>query len=195
MTAGNSGLPEEFYVSKQVEFDAGHRVPLHGSKCRSPHGHRYVVRATCTGWPVTERAADEGMVVDFGDLKEWLASEVSQRLDHSFMVYEGDLPMRRALEHGAALDAASEHGAALDAASEHGAALDAASEHGAALGAGEQWRVICLPVVPTAENLAKWCFERLEPLVEGHWRGNASLYEVEIWETPTSVARYRPRSR
>ncbi|HET9058951.1 MAG TPA: 6-carboxytetrahydropterin synthase [Acidimicrobiales bacterium] len=175
MTAGNSGLPEEFYVSKQVEFDAGHRVPLHGSKCRSPHGHRYVVRATCTGWPVTERAADEGMVVDFGDLKEWLASEVSQRLDHSFMVYEGDLPMRRALEHGAA--------------------LDAASEHGAALGAGEQWRVICLPVVPTAENLAKWCFERLEPLVEGHWRGNASLYEVEIWETPTSVARYRPRSR
>jgi 6-pyruvoyltetrahydropterin/6-carboxytetrahydropterin synthase len=188
VTADERHLSEEFYVSKQVEFDAGHRVPLHGSKCRSPHGHRYVVRATCTGSPVTERAADEGMVVDFGDLKEWLASEVSQRLDHSFMVYEGDLPMRRALEHGATLDAASQHGATLDAASQHGAALDAQ-------GTGEQWRVICLPVVPTAENLAKWCFERLQPLVDGHWRGNASLYQVEIWETPTSMARYRPPSR
>lgn len=159
--------PGQFYVSKQVEFDAGHRVPLHGSKCRSPHGHRYVVKATCAGSPVVERAADEGMVVDFADLKEWMATEVSERLDHSFMVFEGDLPMRRALEQGAALDETT---------------------------AGEQWRVVCMPVVPTAENLAKWCFERLEPVVDDHWRRNVSLYEVEVWETPTSMARYRPRA-
>jgi 6-pyruvoyltetrahydropterin/6-carboxytetrahydropterin synthase len=156
----------EFFVSKQVEFDAGHRVPLHGSRCRSPHGHRYVVKAVCAGSPAPGRAADEGMVVDFADLKQWMVSVVSGPLDHCFMVFEGDLPMRRALEEGAALDEGATEG---------------------------QWRVVCLPAVPTAENLAKWCFDRLAPLVEEHWRHNVTLYEVEVWETPTSMARYRPR--
>jgi 6-pyruvoyltetrahydropterin/6-carboxytetrahydropterin synthase len=162
---GHQHVGAAFFVSKQVEFDAGHRVPLHGSKCRSPHGHRYVVKATCVGSPVAGRAADEGMVVDFADLKEWMMAEVSGPLDHSFMVFNGDLPMRRALEEGAALD-------------------DEAAE--------DKWRVVCLPVVPTAENLAKWCFDRLKLVVDEHWRRNVALYEVEVWETPTSMARYRP---
>lgn len=169
--------PAEFSVTKQVEFDAGHRVPLHGSKCRSPHGHRYVVKATCTGTPVEDRGEDEGMVVDFAELKDWLLSEVGIPLDHSFMLYEDDVPMRLGFE------------AALAAEQRQESAADGTPE-----GACANWRVVYLPVVPTAENLAKWCFERLEPLVNAHWRRNVTLHEVEVWETPTSVARYRPRT-
>lgn len=54
-------------VSKDVQFDAGHRVPSHASKCRNPHGHRYRVVAYCVGDVVEDGgSADDGMVVDFG---------------------------------------------------------------------------------------------------------------------------------
>ena len=36
-------------ISKEVQFDAGHRVPNHASKCKNPHGHRYRVVVHCAG--------------------------------------------------------------------------------------------------------------------------------------------------
>lgn len=85
-------------LQKEVEFDAGHRVPNHGSKCYNPHGHRYRVRVTCSGSVVGEPgAADEGMVVDFGDLKKWMTELVHDKFDHAFVVFSGDRLMREAL--------------------------------------------------------------------------------------------------
>ena len=78
-------------ISKEVQFDAGHRVPDHGSKCRNPHGHRYRIVVTVGGEVVDEAgAADNGMVVDFGDLKQWMTDLVHDRWDHGFIVYDGD---------------------------------------------------------------------------------------------------------
>lgn len=88
----------EYEVSKEVEFDAGHRVPNHLSKCASPHGHRYRCRVTWAGPLVTdEEAADAGMVVDFGELKRLLTEYVHDRFDHSFIVYSADTRMLEAL--------------------------------------------------------------------------------------------------
>jgi 6-pyruvoyltetrahydropterin/6-carboxytetrahydropterin synthase len=36
-------------VTKIVEWDMGHRVPNHKSKCRNPHGHRYRLEVTIGG--------------------------------------------------------------------------------------------------------------------------------------------------
>lgn len=84
-------------ISKEVEFDAGHRVPGHASKCRNPHGHRYRVRVTCEGWIVDEKGApDEGMLVDFGDLKSLMTHRIHDVLDHGFIVHADDLKMRQA---------------------------------------------------------------------------------------------------
>lgn len=78
-------------LSKEVQFDLGHRVPDHGSKCRNPHGHRYRVVAVCSGEVVNDPGSpDDGMVVDFGDLKAWLTEKVHDVLDHGFMVKTGD---------------------------------------------------------------------------------------------------------
>lgn len=78
-------------VSKEIEFDAGHRVMHHGSKCRNPHGHRYRVRVTCSGDIVDEPGApDDGMLVDFGDLKNLMTVLVHDELDHSFIYQDGD---------------------------------------------------------------------------------------------------------
>lgn len=81
----------EAIISKYVEFDAGHRVPMHASKCSNPHGHRYRVTAYVRG-PILEPRgeSDDGMVVDFGDLKRVLTEHVHDVYDHGFMVWVHD---------------------------------------------------------------------------------------------------------
>ena len=36
-------------ITRRLEFDAGHRVYQHESKCNHVHGHRYVVEVEATG--------------------------------------------------------------------------------------------------------------------------------------------------
>lgn len=89
-------------ISKEVEFDAGHRVPSHGSKCRNPHGHRYRVRITCEG-PIVDHpgAPDDGMLIDFGDLKGLLNEHVHDPHDHAMVVHHEDGVLLEAMRgHG-----------------------------------------------------------------------------------------------
>jgi len=85
-------------ITKIVEFDAGHRVPSHGGKCRNMHGHRYRLEVTFRGEvkPVRNRS-DDGMVADFGDLKAMIVQHVAEPWDHAFLVYEGDTEVRELL--------------------------------------------------------------------------------------------------
>lgn len=41
---------------------------------------------------------------------------------------------------------------------------------------------------PTAENIAEYIWDKLEPLVK---RDNCQLFEIEVWETKTSGIVYR----
>lgn len=83
-------------ISKEIEFDAGHRVPGHIGKCRNPHGHRYRVRVTCEGNIIEDKdRSDHGMLVDFGDLKTIMKTRIHDRLDHGFMVYVGDAELMK----------------------------------------------------------------------------------------------------
>lgn len=78
-------------ITRRLEFDAGHRIPNHASQCRHLHGHRYAVEITLSGDLVdTEGASDEGMVMDFSDVKAIALRELVDRWDHAFLVYAGD---------------------------------------------------------------------------------------------------------
>ena len=78
-------------VTKQIEIDMGHRVLNHKSKCKHMHGHRYVIELGVDDKLITtEGISDEGMVIDFGDLKSILMSEIDARFDHKFIMYEKD---------------------------------------------------------------------------------------------------------
>lgn len=80
-------------ITKEVEFDYGHRVPSHKSKCRNLHGHRGKVQATLEGDIKTIRGeSDDGMVIDFSDIKLALTS-ICDNLDHAFIVYDKDFPV------------------------------------------------------------------------------------------------------
>lgn len=86
-----------YVISKEIEFDAGHRVPLHESKCKNPHGHRYKVKAIVAGELITE-GPESGMVRDFSIIKELLTKRVHDVFDHGFMVYTDDKEMRPFVE-------------------------------------------------------------------------------------------------
>jgi len=88
-------------ISKEIEFDAGHRVSTHGSKCRNPHGHRYKIRVTCRGSIIDDPSRpDHGMLVDFGNLKTIMNDKIHDVLDHSFIVWTQDEVMKKSLEVG-----------------------------------------------------------------------------------------------
>jgi 6-pyruvoyltetrahydropterin/6-carboxytetrahydropterin synthase len=78
-------------VTKTIEWDMGHRIPNHRSKCSSLHGHRYKAEICVVGDIVQKRdISDEGMVVDFSDLKRVFIEQVHDVLDHSSMIWEKD---------------------------------------------------------------------------------------------------------
>lgn len=72
--------------TRRLEFDAGHRVTLHESKCRNVHGHRYRVEITCEA----PELDDAGRVVDFGAVKGHMGPWLDDHLDHGYLFREGD---------------------------------------------------------------------------------------------------------
>jgi len=78
-------------ITRRLEFDAGHRIPNHASQCRHLHGHRYAIEITLSGDVIrTEGAAEQGMVMDFSEVKRIANAVLVNRWDHAFLVYQGD---------------------------------------------------------------------------------------------------------
>lgn len=78
-------------IVKQLEWDMGHRVMNHNSKCKNIHGHRYKVDIALEGKLVGKLGdSSEGMVIDFGDIKKIATEHVHDVLDHGFMIWEKD---------------------------------------------------------------------------------------------------------
>ena len=78
-------------ITRRLEFDAGHRIPHHASQCRHLHGHRYAIEITLSGDIIrTEGASEQGMVMDFSDVKRIAKDVLVDRWDHAFLVYRGD---------------------------------------------------------------------------------------------------------
>jgi len=86
-------------ITRKMEFDAGHRIPDHNSQCRNLHGHRYTLLITLTG-EVVEKAgeSDNGMIMDFGDIKALANQYLVNLWDHAFIVYQGDTQVREFLD-------------------------------------------------------------------------------------------------
>jgi len=78
-------------ITTRLEFDAGHRIPGHKSQCRNLHGHRYAMEITLSGDIIKrEGSSEQGMVMDFSDVKAIARNEVVDKWDHAFLVYRGD---------------------------------------------------------------------------------------------------------
>ena len=78
-------------ITRRLEFDAGHRISTHNSQCRHLHGHRYCIEITLSGDIIAEEGvAQQGMVMDFSEVKQIAKSALVDHWDHAFLVYTGD---------------------------------------------------------------------------------------------------------
>lgn len=78
-------------ITTRLEFDAGHRIPHHKSQCKNLHGHRYAIEITLSGDVIQdESASEDGMVMDFSDVKKIAKEAIVNVWDHAFLVYKND---------------------------------------------------------------------------------------------------------
>ena len=85
-------------ITRRLEFDAGHRIPFHDSLCKNVHGHRYRLEVTVEGEIQPARGdSNDGMVLDFGRVKEIMNDLVVSQWDHSFLVWDQDSKMLQSL--------------------------------------------------------------------------------------------------
>lgn len=73
-------------ISRRLEWDAGHRVYGHESKCNNLHGHRYVAEVTVTA-PGLDTV---GRIIDFSCIKELIGRYIDKSWDHNLMLHPDD---------------------------------------------------------------------------------------------------------
>lgn len=89
-------------TTKSFTFDAAHFLPEHKGKCANMHGHTYRLEVTVVrnNGTLGNVGSDEGMVIDFADLKAIVKAEVIDKMDHK--VLNDVLPFRTTAENMAA---------------------------------------------------------------------------------------------
>ncbi|MUP45052.1 6-carboxytetrahydropterin synthase [Gramella sp. BOM4] len=71
-------------ITKQFSFETGHALFGYDGKCRNVHGHSYKLSVTVIGQPISDMDNVKfGMVIDFGDLKKIVKSEIVDQFDHA----------------------------------------------------------------------------------------------------------------
>ena len=81
-------------IGKVIQWDMGHRVLNHRSICKGLHGHRYKAEICVEGNLIQESgSSEEGMVIDFADIKGTAQKFIQEELDHAFMVWDKDTEM------------------------------------------------------------------------------------------------------
>jgi 6-pyruvoyltetrahydropterin/6-carboxytetrahydropterin synthase len=74
-------------VTKQFTFETAHALYGYDGKCRNIHGHSYKLDVTVIGEPITDMDNVKcGMVIDFGDLKHIVKSQVVDKMDHAIIL-------------------------------------------------------------------------------------------------------------
>lgn len=155
-------------ATRRLEFDAGHRVMNHESKCRSVHGHRYVAEITFC----SERLDHCGRVLDYGVVKELIGSWIDEHLDHGYLHHHAD-PI------GALLEREGHKTFPMPVSNVDGiaTALEPTAECIAAMLA---WR--------GQQLLDDWMAEDPERAAF-----RVTISRVKVWETPNCSAEYIPK--
>ena len=168
----------KFTIQKDFgTFSAAHQLPNHGGKCRNLHGHEYRVVgefALPDGRIDTDyHSPSEGMVVDFGVIKDVYKREIETRLDHALIL--GTVPLKWVIE-------------LVGFTPDEGAPEEIILEFQRQMHSKGVEKVAVLPIpVTTAEYMAQWMFETMQA---GLSKYGVAVEWIEVFETPTSSARY-----
>lgn len=74
-------------VTKVFTFDMAHALDGYSGLCKNIHGHTYHLRITVLGFVRNNHAhPNNGMVVDFGVLKQLVKKTILDKFDHSLVL-------------------------------------------------------------------------------------------------------------
>jgi 6-pyruvoyltetrahydropterin/6-carboxytetrahydropterin synthase len=74
-------------ITKHFDFEAAHALPGYDGKCKNIHGHSYQLYVTVIGTPINDKSHPKnGMVMDFGDLKHIVKTEIVDIFDHAIIL-------------------------------------------------------------------------------------------------------------
>jgi len=152
-------------ITRRLEFDAGHRVYQHESKCNHIHGHRYVVEIECKG------SLDKlGRIVDFSVIKTKFGKWIDDNLDHGMILFKDD-PLSKLWQFfGLKI--------ATNAAPYPLAHLIESSN---------PQKHFIMKKNPTAENLAEFLYKRANEILS---EDGFTVTKMTVWETPNCRAEY-----
>lgn len=81
-------------ITKQFDFESAHALYGYDGKCKNIHGHSYHLHVTVIGTPIDDTNHHKnGMVLDFGDLKNLVKEEIVDVFDHA-IILNGKSPHR-----------------------------------------------------------------------------------------------------
>jgi 6-pyruvoyltetrahydropterin/6-carboxytetrahydropterin synthase len=73
-------------ITKIFSFEAAHALKNYNGHCKNIHGHSYKLHVTIKGNIV----AEDGMLIDFGDLKHLVQKALISTYDHSLILKDDD---------------------------------------------------------------------------------------------------------
>lgn len=74
-------------VTKQFNFESAHALWNYDGKCKNIHGHTYKLLVTVKGTPSNDyENPKNGMVIDFGELKRIIKTNIVDVYDHSLIL-------------------------------------------------------------------------------------------------------------
>lgn len=154
-------------ITKQISFEAGHRLLDYDGLCNHLHGHSYLVEITIGSIDDEGKGSkdlnDLGMVVDFSEVKEKVKLWIDKNWDHAFLLNSKDTQTIYGLR--------SINSFVKDA---------------------QQRIYLFEDVNPTAENIAKELFEKVVKPCFDRKEGSRIIIPlgVKVWETANSYAEY-----
>ena len=76
---------QEWIIYREFRFEAAHTLPHHQGKCRRLHGHSWVGRVYVRGDELKTSGAEQGMIMDFAEVKRYLQPLLDDYLDHYYL--------------------------------------------------------------------------------------------------------------
>lgn len=88
-------------LTRLFTFEAAHALQHYTGACRNIHGHSYKLQVTIIGTPiVSETHPNDGMVLDFKELKQLVQETILDPLDHALLLRQDSSPeLVEALRH------------------------------------------------------------------------------------------------
>ena len=168
-----------YQITRQIELDAGHRIPDHKGQCFNLHGHRYKVEVAVSRFTLDDHGPERGMIMDYGGLKDIMMEKIHKVCDHKMMLYVHDPILNHMIDE----DQLKEIQRILDA-RRRTPFIDVLTTKMIPI----VQKLVIFAKVPTAENLAAaWYDSVCDPIEDA--TGALPDY-LRVWETPNVTATY-----